>query len=753
MTIFARSLWALPPRRSILPRAHLLTAAVAACLMCAFVFAAAPAGAVVTEVGSTGVGLQPRDTNLTEGQFSQQLGEVVFNPAESFDNAAGNPVLHSTNTYAVYWDPTAHYHGDWQHLINGFLRDTGTASGSLSSVFAVDTQYTDRSNVPATAQTTFRGAYTDTHPYPAPVCTDPHPLTPSDRIACITDAQLREELSSFITQHGLTKGMGTIFYLMTPPGVTVCVDAAATHCSDFSRSVAEENEGKFESESYKNSFCSYHSAINPGESASGDANSVLYAAIPWTAGGLGDLHLASLDRTPAFDCQDGGYDPSSKPIEKAEKAKVKTVAEEEAFEAMSAEEKQKAEEAEVREGRHQEEPNQGTCPSTDGTCDTGLADLIINQIGVEQQNTVTNPLLNAWQDSASKELTDECRNFFALIRGGSVTASELTGAGSLSNQELASGHYYLNDAFNLASFRLPYPGAPCQNNVSLDPKFTAPNTVNAGDVVGFDGMESDITLGAAIGFSGGGVPQPNYATYSWDFGDGSALVRGYAPGAPACETPWLTPCAASEFHSYLYGGTYRVTLTVRDVGGNTAAFTQAITVVGAGPPAKELASTQAAGTTGGGTTGGGTTGGGSAAAPTSTGSAPVPPPVAAAAVVSRSLKLVLRKGLVVRYSVNEQVAGHFDVMLSQTIAHHLGITGTPAVGLAAGTPAQLIIAKAILVTTKGGRSTVTIQFSRRTAARLARLHKVTLTVRLIVHNAASHTPLSVTVLSTVTLSH
>jgi hypothetical protein len=108
---------------------------------------------------------------------------------------------------------------------------------------------------------------------------------------------------------------------------------------------------------------------------------------------------------------------------------------------------------------------------------------------------------------------------------------------------------------------------------------------------------------------------------------------------------------------------------------------------------------------------------------------------------------------VVHYSVNEQVAGHFEVLLSRTLARSLGISGTLATGLPAGSPAEIVIAKAILVTTKGGRNTVDIQFSKRTAARLGRLHKVTLMLRLIVRNAASHDPATTTVLSPITLTN
>ena len=59
----------------------------------------------------------------------------------------------------------------------------------------------------------------------------------------------------------------------------------------------------------------------------------------------------------------------------------------------------------------------------------------------------------------------------------------------------------------------------------------------------------------------------------------------------------------------------------------------------------------------------------------------------------------------------------------------------------------------MLVTTAAGRSTFILHFSKRTAAHLARRHKVSLMLRLIVRNAASRNPATTTVLSTFTLSH
>jgi hypothetical protein len=704
---------------------------------------------VVTDHASTTtVGLQPRSTTLFEG-----LGT----DPERFANASGAPILPANKTYAIYWDPTDHYHGDWQHLIDGFFQRMGAASGMLASVFSVDAQYTDAANQHALYQSTFMGAYTDTDAYPATGnCADPHPLEGEsyptkelDKITCLTNGQIQAELKSFIAEHNLQKGMGTIFYLLTPPGVTVCLDGgtASGHCSDYTGSTGEE--------SYRNSFCSYHSDVNPDDAVAGDSNTILYAAIPWTAGGRGDDHLATIDRTSGYECQDGGFDPSSKPVEEKEKIKTEhTALEEEEFDAKTIQEKREQAEAEELglEAPHAQEPNQhGVGP--DGSPDTGLADLIVNQIAVEQQNTVTDPLLDSWKDPSGNEATDECRNYFARTLGGSVTANPETDAGTLFNQSLGGGDYYLNAAFNLAALKLPYPGIPCLTGVSLDPEFTVPNQVNAGEVVGFNGMESNITLDEGTAYTGTS-PKATYATYTWSFGDGSPTVTGFAPGAPTQNSPetspcptWLTPCAATTFHTYKYGGTYEVTLTVIDTGGHTASVTEPITVSGEGPPAPPSPPAPPAPSPGAAGPAGTAAG-----SPTPAATNPTPPgPVASAAITSHSLASVLSKGLPVSYSVNEQVAGRFQVLLAASVAKRIGLHGALATGLAKGTPPQIVIAGAVLVTTKGGHNTIKIKFGKKTAAKLHKLRKVSLMVRLIVRNSSRGAP-TTTVLSTVTLT-
>lgn len=826
-------------------RALRLALALSGALAAIAAIAAGPAGAVVTEVGGTKVGLQPREEARYWDAYAKLDGLGGTPGANEAVGSFGNnplhtdepgPVMHSAATYAIYWDPQDYYHGDWQGLIDGFLANMGSAGGELSDVFAVDSQYTDRTNQPATDSSIFHGAYVDTNPYPeSEGCTDPHPLKfgmpllASNTPVCLTSKQMQAQLETFIgEQHGLHKGMGTIFYLLTPPGVTVCLDAggAPGHCSDFAGTATEisnyeeevatyperlkeyeaakktyekdekayeeekeqlEKEGKTDKNtpptepsepaqpkrpasyaSYTKSFCSYHAAISPTDPANGDENTILYAVIPWTAGGAGDYHLAPEDQTQAADCQDGGFQPSTKPggeLDEKERAKPRTPIEQEEFEKKTPKEQREEEEARELglEKPHDQEPNQiGLGP--DGSYDTGLADLIINQIAVEQQDTVTDPLLNAWQDSVGQEVTDECRNSFFPTLGSSSSAAPLTRAGTLSNQSLAGHAYYLNDAFNLASQRLPYPGIPCMNNISLEPKFTAPNPVNSGEIVGFDGMESDITLDAAINFAQNGAPRPKYATYTWNFGDGSALVTGVAPGSPSanspatspCAAPWEAPCAASTYHSYQYGGTYTVTLTVTDVGGHTTSTSEPITVDG--PPAPTPAPPSGGGPTGGSgspastTTGGSSSSSGSPGATLSGAPVSVPAPVVTGIATTTSLKKALSKGLPVRYTTNEQVAGNIEVLLESSTAKRLGITGATATGLPAGTPKSIVVGTAVLVTTKAGQGTIRVKFTSRAAAHLKHVHKLKVTLRLFARNASRQAPQTTTMLSTVVLN-
>ena len=626
------------------PRALLASAWLAATV--ATLVLAAPAGAVL----SGGFGYQRREAPT-----------IKLEPLQYH----GGPVLHSSDSYAIYWDPTETYRAEWKEQIDEYMHDVG-ADRSLD-LFAVDSQYGDGSGQAANAST-FRGAYTDKDPYPASGCT----AGEEAKFACLTDAQIRAELQHLVGSGALPGASGpAVYYLLTPPGVVVCTDEGGHgNCSEST--TTKPSSG----------ICGYHSAIDPG-----GAGQIVYAVQPWVAGYAGFVNALEPTKTlePTEDvlaCQ-GGKAPLI-------------------------------------------EPNQsGRNLLSDYA--TALPDVIVNDLSVEQSNIAVDPLLNGWYQTATNaEQSDMCQWNFGPPPESPPAPDPHTHAATESNETINGHTYYLQWAFDSTWVTIGR-GHKCFQGATFIPRFTAPNPVSSGDVAGFDATESLLALQAAR--SGLPADEPYIApVYSWDFGDGAHLAGKED---------------ASVFHSFQYGGTYAVTLTITDSGLETDSYQSSVTVVGPPRPG------------GGGSGGGGSSSSSSSssAQPTTEGGAGTPGAgakiAATQSVLSHNLGSALRGGLVVRYSVSQQVAGRFEVLLASATARHAGLRGPAATSLTAGTPPQTVIAKAILVTTKGGHSTYRIKFSKTTAARLRKLRKVALTIRMVVHNAS--TPVATTVLDTVDL--
>ena len=210
------------------------------------------------------------------------------------------------------------------------------------------------------------------------------------------------------------------------------------------------------------------------------------------------------------------------------------------------------------------------------------------------------------------------------------------------------------------------------------------------------------------------------------------VVRLRAGRARLCEAPWLSPCAGERppqlpvrRHLQSYADRQRrrrqhPTSNTKSPSTDRRPARRQELQRAAGSPRRERR--RAAGA------------GGSARR------AAIPSPVAAAAILSQHLKNALHKGLVVGYSVNEQVAGHFEVLLSRSIAKRLGISGAPAEGLPAGTARTARDRESASRDHQGRAQLDQHPVLQAHAARLAHPHKVSLMLRLIVRNAASTTP-------------
>ena len=552
-----------------------------------------------------------------------------------------------------------HYHGDWQKSSTP-SSNAGAKTARSATYSAVAGQYTDKSNVP--------GALPDRLPWrmhrhqrvPKNGCIDLSARQSLLTEACrLPDRQQCAGRAPALHRPArpAQRGMGAIYYLLTPPGVTVCLErrappTARTSAASEAEAEKEEKTVKKNQELQKTASAAITRQINPSGLPTGEANTVLYAAIPWIAGGLGDYHLAPPTRNRRLRMPGRRLRPVHKPIEETgETEDANGSRKKRRIRKKERRRKTEAEEAEEREGPRQQEPNQVPI-GPDGSLDTGLADLIVNQIAVEQQNIVTDPLLNAWQDSARNEATDECRNFFATgQRAGASPRPRNTEAGTLYNEKLRRSHVLPEQRLQPRSAAAPLSGRSCLGGVALVPQFTAPNAVNAGEVVGFDGMES--TSPERRVRASRGRRRTATTHLHLELRGRHTDRQRLRPRRAAVRNPWLTPCAASVLpllpvRRQLRSHAHRHRRGRQTRPHNTRSPSSARCRPPRRPPARARPQERRGGAAAG------------ASHPRRRRGARPRPACrtrSPRAVLSHTLRSACQGGLVVRYSVNEQVGG------------------------------------------------------------------------------------------------
>lgn len=610
----------------------------------------------------------------------------------------GGSVDSATYFYAIYWDPAHAYHSDWMRLIDGYLHDVGAASGQLSNVFALNAEYRSATGARAGYNATFRGAYTDTTPYPASGCVEANV-----QAVCLTDGQLRAELKRFVQSEKLQTGREVVYYLLTPPAVTVCLNEGGSgNCSTSKNEVKEEEveEGKVVNSpglvENTTGFCGYHSVIEPG-----GENPIVYAVQPWIAGHAGRIlsEIPLINMLPtgaALACQNS------------------TVL---------------------------VEPNQANSFINPDSYETGLADLIINGLSIEQNDIMVDPMLSdGWyQTGTNAEQSDMCRSRFGVLPPKQEGEEKLEGthAQKDSNEGLNGNRYYLQWGYSSAAVSSSQ-DAVCWEGVEQAPHFTANTVVKGGDVIAFDALESGLTLDANLAAVEPGNPY-TAPIYEWQFGDNTTV-------GPTTD--------ASVFHAYQYGGEYQVTLTVTDSGGYVRSTTKTVPVSGppapappapgggSGSPSSPAGSGPSAGASSGGTT--------TSSAPSS---APTSGPTLTESVLSRSLKKALRIGIPVHYGVDEPVSGTAEALLDSATAARLHVKGRVATGLPKGYPREIVVGNGVIVATRAGQGTVRVDFVKSLAKRLAKARQLKLTLRFVLRSRSPSGIHVTTTFSTVVLSH
>ena len=162
---------------------------------------------------------------------------------------SGGPVMETSGSNGVtitpiYWIPDGSatpFPDDYQTIINGYITDVAAASGSTDNVYSINAEYfqTTGGLQHAIAYQIKAGTpIVDTAPFPKDGCTPGKEYT-----GCITDAQLRTELSRITKANGLTTDLANFYPLFFPPGIE-------TQDVDGSNS--------------DSSYCGYHRAFGSG---------------------------------------------------------------------------------------------------------------------------------------------------------------------------------------------------------------------------------------------------------------------------------------------------------------------------------------------------------------------------------------------------------------------------------------------------------------------------------------------------------
>ncbi len=293
-----------------------------------------------------------------------------------------------------------------------------------------------------------------------------------------------------------------------------------------------------------------------------------------------------------------------------------------------------------------------------------VADKLVSPLSQSELAAITNPGLDGWYGYNSAENGAEINDNGCAPLGSGLDKVTLNGTTYALQREFNNGGAIETDPNAL----------PCTDWVELNPTFVVPGPVEPGDNVLFDGS---VTASALVVHNG---------DYSWNFGDGT------------------TGTGPSVYHRYANGGSYQVTLSVKDRGGNTASITQTVTVLGSnGQP---VPTTPAPG--------GGTT-------------SPSPSPSTPALnvhlqLLPQSIKTVLRYGIGVRVSSNEAANGIATVWIARAAAKraHIKVGKAQNVRIGIGTVSSIT----------NGTVTLRLHLSPATAKKLAHLGHLTLTVRL-----------------------
>jgi PKD repeat protein len=611
----------------------------------------------------------------------------------------GGAVMHKNETFALTWDARRAYWSGTRGYVEQFLRDVADGSGTLTSPYAVTTQYSD-SGGRAENTSVYGGGCIDYgtvggsscefgdpapagHDFPVSGCSPSgNSFTSvaaiSENSICLTDEQLQYEVSAMVNETGLVgrtqKGYTPVVMLLLPPGVETCLDAAGKLCSANGVLTPPPSPVSTATTGGNIAAGTYHVVVTyvtgSGESSpsssqivttTGATSTITIDSPPVTTGVTGwyayvtDANGTSYVRQQTTPTAIGAdltltslaTDGAAPPVADAfcsYHSQVDVGGTKVAYVVQP-----------WTAGTSCDEPDAPPIPQnpTPEQLATDVGIRLVSPLSQAHIAAIVNPGLDGWYALDGSESDDN---------GGCVPLSQGDDKAIVGNS--SQNPYFLRREFNNAGAIESDPNTyfGCAPGVILSPAFVVPSAVNRGDVIEFDGSASASTLI---------VPR---AAYLWSFGDGTTAV------GPSVE------------HSYSKAGTYVVTLTVTDRGGNEATLSQAVDVLG---PAGSVATT--------------------------------PGLHARLLLMPQSLRAVLRQGISMLVSSNKAAAGFVTVSISRSAAKRAHIK--------AGHGGSVVIGRGTVSDITDGMVDLHLRMSRSVAAKLRHLRRLTLTVKLALVSA------------------
>jgi hypothetical protein len=633
----------------------------------------------------------------------------------------GGPVMHANETFTLEWEGQSpnNYWSTTKTYVQNFLRDVAGSSGQLVNPYSDTTQYWDGSSVQdrAAYNSAFGGGCDDNgtakcqfgsvsgsgqgNPLPAsndcPVTGDNidggvfggGPVSIANNL-CLTDSDVQHEVTSLINNDGLIAhtqpGYTPLVTVLTPPGAVVCLDSTGKLCSSNALIAppppvpsTTATNGTVTAGDYQvvitYDISGHQSAPSAPASitTSGTTSTITIASPPAQTGATGWYAYITGPGGSVYALQ------NSTPIQIGQAFVVSAppVAGQTPPTGAAAFCSYHSKVFDAQTGQSVsyvvqpwsafticDEPDVPTVPpyAAPSVIENSAGQRLASPLSQSSMAAIVNPQLNGWFGEDGLEIDDQ-------------NACQPLGHGLDTFNFGSSGQapYYLQRESNNTSVvdSDPWTYAGCLPSDVLQPSFVAPTAINQGDTVDLDGSGTASSLA---------IPNANY---NWNFGDGTS---GTGP---------------SVEHTYNKAGSFTVTLTVTDRGGNTANFGQTVEVLGSnGQPAPPPS-----------TSGGGGSGSGSSTAFN-----------VHVQLLPQSLKRVLGRGIAVRVTSNKPANGIATVSISRASAKkaHIQFGRGPSVRIGIGTVSSI----------KNGTVVLRLHLSKTVAKKLSKLHRVAMTIRL-----------------------